>query len=508
MRFIASATLLFSLLFAKPESEIDDDHVLNLTDKTFEEKVLKAPEDQTVLVKFYTTWCGHCKSLAPEYAKTAKHFKEMEKDAKITLAHIDCDSHKEFCGKMGIEGYPTLKFFKGGKDWKYDGPRKEEEMIGYIKKQLLPLISEITQSQVETFSKSDQVVVISSIVPGSPDFKVYEKVVTRLRDEIVAANVKPTSAEDGKLPSSMSLYKKFDDGFAKYSGPWEEEALFSWISVESTPVMADINQKLYIKYMTEGGPLVYFFYDKPEQKTAQGKIVESIARNYKGKVNAVYIDGKTFGQHMVALNGEAGKYPSLLGHRIKEDLKFDFGSQDYTEATVKAFFEGLHQDKLVPKYRSDPIPKSDSGPIKVIVNENFEKVVLDVKKDVFVEVYAPWCGVCKRVEPLFEKLAKIYEKHSSKIVIGKMNGDSNDLPRVANLAITGFPTFVLYKSESNEKIVMNPTDKLEEMVEFISKNANHKIDVSKELKAAKEEKSEKDSSKDTSKSAKEEKAEL
>lgn len=64
-------------------------------------------------------WCGHCKSLAPEYANAAKNL--IQDKSSIQLGKVDATIESDLAEKFGIRGYPTLKFFKNGKPVDYTG---------------------------------------------------------------------------------------------------------------------------------------------------------------------------------------------------------------------------------------------------------------------------------------------------------------------------------------------------------------------------------------------------
>lgn len=110
---------------AKPDWKPPEDHVLVLTSENFTESVSST---ELMLVEFYAPWCGHCKRLAPDYARAAK---ELNTKHDIPLAKVDATEETSLSKQFGVDGYPTLKVFRYGKDYEYSGPRDRK---GKIKK--------------------------------------------------------------------------------------------------------------------------------------------------------------------------------------------------------------------------------------------------------------------------------------------------------------------------------------------------------------------------------------
>jgi len=82
-----------------------------------------------IMLEFFAPWCGHCKSLAPEYDVAAAELHEEG----VVFAKIDATQNKEQAERFGVTGYPTLVWVFGGQVFQYSGGRKAAVMIQFAK---------------------------------------------------------------------------------------------------------------------------------------------------------------------------------------------------------------------------------------------------------------------------------------------------------------------------------------------------------------------------------------
>jgi thioredoxin 1 len=83
------------------------ENIVNVSDSSFEEDVLKA--EGPVLVDYWAEWCGPCKMIAPVLEEIAKEY-----EGRIKVCKLNIDENSETPPKFGIRGIPTLMLFKGG----------------------------------------------------------------------------------------------------------------------------------------------------------------------------------------------------------------------------------------------------------------------------------------------------------------------------------------------------------------------------------------------------------
>ena len=81
--------------------------ILEVTDKTFEESVLKS--ETPVLVDFWAEWCGPCKIVVPSLENIAKDYK-----GRLKVAKMNVDESPMTPSKFSVMSIPTLLLFMGG----------------------------------------------------------------------------------------------------------------------------------------------------------------------------------------------------------------------------------------------------------------------------------------------------------------------------------------------------------------------------------------------------------
>ena len=129
----------------------------------------------------------------------------------------------------------------------------------------------------------------------------------------------------------------------------------------------------------------------------------------------------------------------------------------YNEEDFQAVIDAEKKDDLEWYYKSEPIPSSNDQPVKVVVGNNFDELVVN-DKWVLLELYAPWCGHCKKLAPVYDELAKVL-LHNKDLTISKMDYTANERKEVQ---VKGFPTLILF-SPSNEQFLFKGERTLEGM---------------------------------------------
>jgi protein disulfide-isomerase A1 len=377
-----------------------------------------------------------------------------------------------------VEGYPTLKVFRGPETVSpYGGQRKADAIVSYMVKQSLPAVSLLTSESLEEFKKQDKVVIVAyHAADDKASNETFTKLAEAQRDNYLfgAVNDAEVAKAEGVKQPGVVLYKDFDEGKTVFDGKFAEDDLADFVKVASTPLVGEVGPETYMAYMDAKIPLAYIFAETEEERAELAKELKPLAEKYKGKVSFATIDAKAFGAHGGNLNLEVGKWPAFAIQEIEKSQKFPYEQgKPITEKEIGTFVEDFVSGKLEPSIKSEPIPETQEGPVTIVVAKNYQDVVIDNDKDVLLEFYAPWCGHCKALAPKYDELAALYATVSDKVTVAKVDATANDVPD----DIQGFPTIKLFPAgKKTEPVEYNGSRSVDDFIKFIKENGKHGVD--------------------------------
>lgn len=118
-----------------------------------------AKSNYTSIVEFYAPWCGHCKNLKPAYETAAKSLAGI---AKVAAVNCDDEMNKPFCGKMGVQGFPTLKLVRPGKKpgkptvEDYQGPRSAKGIVEAVKDKVPNMVKRVNDKNLDEWLQDNK----------------------------------------------------------------------------------------------------------------------------------------------------------------------------------------------------------------------------------------------------------------------------------------------------------------------------------------------------------------
>jgi len=480
IQLVISSFLLISI---SAEEIAKEKGVLVLTDKNFEQAIA---ENELLLVEFYAPWCGHCQALEPEYANAAK---ELEgKNSNIKLAKMDVTAEKETGDKFNIEGFPTLKFFKNGKPTEYNGPREAKGIVSWLEKKTGPPCQEIKkEGELKTLLEKEQTLAVGFFSDLNGEKAKLFKDVAAEDDDVKfylvsePAVMKEYKQKDG----SIMVLKTFDEKEAHFSDALTKENLVKFVKRSTTPLVNEFNQENAGKIFSSDIVKHFILMSSKKDKQHEALIedLRVVSKKNRERMIFVHLDIDD-SEHENVLDFFGLKkdqdFPTYVIFEMESSSKYfptPIKQTDLSASNMGGFVNDFFDGKIAKTLKSQELPEDwDAKPVKVLVNSNFEKIAKDEKKDVFVEFYAPWCGHCKALAPIWDQIGEKYSDRKD-LVIAKMDAVENE---VDGVDISGFPTLIMFKKETNEQIDYIGGRNLEELTKFIETGEQEEADEPEE----------------------------
>ncbi|XP_069469446.1 protein disulfide-isomerase A4 [Ambystoma mexicanum] len=432
---------------------------LVLTNDNFDEIVNNA---DIILVEFYAPWCGHCKKLAPEYEKAAQEL--SKRTPPIQLAKVDAVAENDLGSRFAVTGYPTLKIFRKGKAFEYNGPREKYGIVDYMIEQSGPPSKQIQAAkQVQEFLKDGDDVVIIGVFDSEKDpaYQLYQDAANNLREDykfhhtFSSEIVKLLKVSTGKLLVMQpdKFHSKYEPKMhtLNFKDSTSESDIKEHVSKYTLPLVGQRKTSNDAKRYTKR-PLVTVYYSvdfsfdfRVATQYWRSKVLE-VAKDFPEYTFAI-ANEEDYSSELNDLGLSDSGEEVNVGLQDTRGKKYAMEAEEFDSEVLREFVLSFKKGKLTPIVKSQPVPKNNKAPVKVVVGKTFDQIVMDPKKDVLVEFYAPWCGHCKSLEPIYTDLAKKYKAEES-LIIAKMDATANDIPN-DQYKTEGFPT--IYFAPRNNK---------------------------------------------------------
>lgn len=184
-------------------------------------------EEKCTFLTFYAPWCGHCKRFLPQARIAAA---SLVGEPNISVSKVNCDQYHELCESYGVQGFPTIKLFKGStaEPLKFEGHRTADAVIDFINKEcgterevggLLNEragLIEAAAPVVEEFLTGDRAAAIEKMkaIPGA---EFYVKVMDRYQQKGKEQVEKDMETMMGILTAKKSSWAALDGMKKRYN---------------------------------------------------------------------------------------------------------------------------------------------------------------------------------------------------------------------------------------------------------------------------------------------------
>jgi len=367
---------------------------------------------------------------------------------------VDATENKELGKKFNVKGYPTLKFFKNGEPQDYTGGRTADTIVSWLEKKSAGIPNLDTKEAATNLVAANKVVAIGFFKDSSSAAAEAFKAATDTVDDMVICAT-TSSQEVFSLynivdDAAVILLKKFDEGRNQLEGDITKESVSAFISSNSLPLVVDFHAdtaKAIFQGTVKNHVLMFLSAQEPKYEYIMHD-ARKIAADYKGDVMFVSVttDEDEHKKVVDFFGITAEELPTFRMTKMEDDmLKYKPADSSLTEANMREYVKKFKAGELTPHLKSEDLPADwNANPVKVLVSSNFPTVAMEEGKDVLVEFYAPWCGHCKKLAPIWDELGEHFKDHE-RIVIAKIDMTANELESVK---VKGFPTIKLFKADN------------------------------------------------------------
>ena len=505
---------LFTIIKCKSEGVFfpKRDNLYVLSDLTYEEAL---KEHQYFFISAYAEWCSTCQRIEAELHKVANYFEKNLDSPDIVFGIIYGTYNIAFMEKYNIPGYPSLILFSGETKIKdYYENLNAESIIPWIRKIIYPTIQPINDELTFSYlikntdfsklisyygndKKTIEVLEQSALSHNKYTFcrvlnkDLYKKYKVN-NDDIVLYKQYDELNHTIKIPINFEKIEKFIDKYShrllknfniqngrkRFS---KKINLLLFISKNTNLIKEkelDKEREKICKEIRYKIQCVKSIYDKNEierlkKSISQGKIQPKLNPYQPNYQTEDYDEEKQKISFILdlynSLNLKDNNETEVFIIDLRDKINYAYNINDKTK--IVDFVNKWYENKLI-NVTNITLPTSiKNNVISTNVNK-FDKDVINNNFDIVVKFFAPWCGFCKKLSPIYQKLANFYSEKNKRLKFVEIDATVNEIP---GIVIDAYPTIYLYKrNDKSHPILYNGDDTYGDISKFIDDNIKKK----------------------------------
>lgn len=302
------------------------------------------------LVMFYAPWCGHCKHMEPTWLDVGKQLLEIESDVQV--GKVDAVKYSSLASQHHIRGFPTVKFFKDGDVFEYNGARTTKNIVSYVTRLSGPPVSSVENvDHFYNLKKSDGVSFLC-IGPDDEDIRSNFNAVAK----ILYSSLSFYSADRYAIPHNLRIRKiptiiVFKDGnFHEFvSESIDKDSIKDWVLSEQLPSYIQLDGSSYQTMKTIGKRIAIAVLNEHDEFS---DAVKEIAVNRDEPFTFCWVIGEdiinslTYGTiavpNVVIFDPTTYEYIAMIDGA---DRRTPFA----TKTNIYKFFSDVEKDLIPPK---------------------------------------------------------------------------------------------------------------------------------------------------------------
>merc|ERR1711957_1051461 len=246
----------------------------------------------------------------------------------------------------------------------------------------------------------------------------------------------------------------------------------SFVKAHRMPFVSKFDADIAADLFSDGRPVLFLFRDQDEQGKQAELEIQQVAPTFKREILCSMAgSSEPMDQRLMDyLSVDAEEFPTAryVVNPADKMVKYRLTGK-VTADSVTTFVRGVQSGEFRPHLKSEEAPMEQSEAVYNLVGSTFDTVVMDTSKDVLVKFYAPWCGHCKKLEPVSRDLGKKFAGVGS-LIVAKIDATAND---VEGIDVEGFPTIKFWPAKNKDQPIDYDSDRdVESFSAWLSEKAS------------------------------------